>query len=104
MRSATSSPFVGYGALWWLSPTGLGFGDVRVAALAGFLLAPLGWPTFVVALWLASVLFGVPTLVVALVRRDLGRLRTHYAFGPFLLGAVPIGLVIARPLTALLTG
>ncbi len=43
-------------------------------------------------------------LVVALVRRDLGRLRTHYAFGPFLLGAVPIGLVIARPLTAVLNG
>ena len=94
--------FLGYGGLWWLSPSGLGFGDVRVAALAGFVLAPLGWPTYVAALWLGSVAFGVPALVVALVRRDRSVLRTHYPFGPFLLGAVPIGLAIQRPLTSLL--
>ncbi len=91
-----------YGALWWLSPSGLGFGDVRAAALAGFLLAPLGWGVLVVALWLGSVLFSVPALVVATVRRDRNVLRRHFPFGPFLLGAVPIGLVIQRPLTALL--
>jgi leader peptidase (prepilin peptidase)/N-methyltransferase len=91
-----------YDLLWRISPSGLGYGDVRAAALAGFLLAPLGWPTYVVALWLSAVLLGVPTLVGALVRRDRGILRAHYPFGPFLLGAVPIGLAIQRPVTALL--
>ncbi len=93
-----------YELLWRISPNGLGYGDVRAAALAGFLLAPLGWETYVVALWLSSALLGVPALVRAVMRRDRGLLRAHYPFGPFLLGAVPVGLAIQRPLTALLSG
>lgn len=91
-----------FGVLWWLRPSGLGFGDVRAVALVGFLLAPLGCEVLVLALWLGSAGFGVLLGGRALVRRDRGILRSHYPYGPFLLGAVPIGLAIQRPLTALL--
>lgn len=84
--------------LWFVRPTGMGFGDVRLSALLGFVLAYLGWAELVVGIYLPFLLFGVPGLVLALVRRDRSLLRANYPFGPFLLLGALIGIVVAQPL------
>ena len=52
-----------YWLLWWLHSAGMGFGDVRLAALLGFPLAWLGWEEFALGmysgfrfLWLLSMI------------------------------------------------
>jgi leader peptidase (prepilin peptidase)/N-methyltransferase len=78
--------------LWWIRSAGLGFGDVRLSALLGFELAYLGWGELVVGTYASFLLFGLPGLVVALVRRDRSLLRTAYPFGPAMLVGAVLGL------------
>lgn len=81
-------------ALWWLHSAGLGFGDVRLGALLGLLLGHLGLAELFVGSYAAFVLFAVPGLLWAIVKRDRSVLKRAYPFGPFLvLGAfVGVGL------------
>lgn len=72
---------------------GTGFGDVRLAALTGFVLAYVGWSQWLLGLWAGFVLFAVPGLLVALVRRDRDLLKVGFPFGPFLLLGLVVGLV-----------
>lgn len=72
---------------------GTGFGDVRLAALIGFVLAYVGWSQWLLGLWSGFVLFAVPGLLVALVRRDRDLLKVGFPFGPFLLLGLVVGLV-----------
>ena len=80
--------------LWFIRASGMGFGDVRLSALLGLVLGHLGWGELVVGVYSGFLVFGVPGLVVAVVRRDRQLLRTPFPFGPFmLLGALAgIGL------------
>ncbi|MEO9325139.1 A24 family peptidase [Nocardioides sp. C4-1] len=80
--------------LWFVYPAGMGFGDVRLAGLCGFLLAHQGWGEWVVGLYSAFLLSGVPALVVALLRRSTTVLKFNIPLGPFLLVGVPIGLAV----------
>lgn len=80
--------------LWFVYPAGMGFGDVRLAGLCGFLLAHQGWGEWVVGLYSAFLLSGVPALVVALLRRSTQVLKFNIPLGPFLLVGVPIGLAV----------
>ena len=80
--------------LWWIRSAGLGFGDVRLSALLGFELAYLGWGELVVGTYASFLLFGLPGLVVALVRRDRSLLRTAYPFGPAMLVGAVLGIGI----------
>ncbi len=86
--------FVGFGVLWFLYPPGMAYGDVRLAAPLGFVLAHEGWAEYVVGLYGAFVLFGVVGLLVAVVRRDRGSLRNGVPFGPYLLAAAVLGLLV----------
>lgn len=90
--------------LWWIRSAGLGFGDVRLSALLGFELAYLGWGELVVGTYASFLLFGLPGLVVALVRRDRSLLRTAYPFGPAMLVGAVLGLGIGATIWGHLVG
>lgn len=69
---------------------GMGFGDVKLAAVVGLYLGWLGWPQFVVGAFAAFVLGGVFAIVLLLLRRT-GRHR-GIPFGPWMLGGAWIGV------------
>ena len=72
---------------------GMGFGDVRLAALLGF---GAGLPRAGASWWSASTpascSSGCPGLVLAVVRRDRALLRTAFPFGPFMLVGALVGV------------
>jgi leader peptidase (prepilin peptidase)/N-methyltransferase len=76
---------------------GTGFGDVRLAALLGFVLAYLGWAEWLLGLWAGTVLFAVPGLLLALVRRDRRLTKVGFPFGPFMLLGALVGLALGGP-------
>ncbi len=84
--------------LWFVRSAGMGFGDVRLAALLGFVLAYLGWPEYAVGLYSGFLVFGLPGLVLALVRWDRSLLRKAFPFGPFLLLGALLGILLGDPL------
>jgi leader peptidase (prepilin peptidase)/N-methyltransferase len=84
--------------LWFVRSAGMGFGDVRLAALLGFVLAYVGWPEYALGLYSGFLVFGLPGLVLALVRRDRGMLKKAYPFGPFLLVGALLGILLGDPL------
>jgi len=90
--------------LWWVRSAGMGFGDVRLSALLGFVLAVFGWSVFAVGFYSAFLIFGVPGLVIAIVRRDRSMLKRGYPFGPFLLVGAVVGLVWGPGLLERLVG
>lgn len=83
-----------YWLLWWFLPgAGMGFGDVRLAALVGLVLGWEGFDVVAAGIWLGMVVFGVPGLVLAIVRRDRGLMRKQLPFGPFMVAGAFLGLV-----------
>lgn len=87
----------GYWLLWRARSSGLGFGDVRLAAPLGAVLGHLGWGQLALGLWSGFVVLGVPGLGLALVRRDRRLLRTAYPFGPAMLVGALVGVVAGAP-------
>ena len=83
--------------IWFVYPPGMGYGDVRLAGLCGLALAHQGWAEWAVGLYSAFLLFGVPGVLLAVVRRDAGLLRHHFPFGPFLLAGIVVGLLAGGP-------
>jgi leader peptidase (prepilin peptidase) / N-methyltransferase len=86
-----------YWLLWRVRSSGLGFGDVRLAAPLGAVLGYLGWGELVVGLWSGFLVFGLPGLALALVRRDREMLRTAYPFGPAMLTGALLGVLVGAP-------
>lgn len=84
--------------LWFVRSAGMGFGDVRLAALLGFVLAYLGWPEYGLGLYSGFLVFGLPGLALAVVRRDRAMLKKAYPFGPFLLVGALLGILLGDPL------
>lgn len=91
-----------YWVLWFVRAGGLGFGDVRLAAMVGAGLGQLGWAEVAVGLYAGFLVFGVPGLMWALVRRDRSLLRVAYPFGPFLLLGALIGILLGPAVGATL--
>ena len=79
--------------LWFVRRAGMGFGDVRLAALLGCVLGYAGWSALVVGLYASFLLFAVPFVVIAIARRDRSMIRRAYPFGPFLLAGAWVGLI-----------
>ncbi|WP_300643288.1 A24 family peptidase [Nocardioides sp.] len=90
--------------LWFVHSAGMGFGDVRLAALLGLVLGHAGWAELVVGVYLPFLLFAVPGVVLALVRRDRGLLRVAYPFGPFMVLGALVGLCLGPAVLGSLTG
>ncbi|MBC9726127.1 A24 family peptidase [Streptomyces sp. TRM68367] len=81
----------GYFVLFLINPSGMGFGDVKLALGAGAMLGWYGWPTVMLgtfAGFLLGALYG-GALVVA---RRAGR-KTAIPFGPFLIAGAFLGLL-----------
>ena len=77
-----------------VTPSGLGFGDVKLAALLGLVLGWLGWPVLLLGFLLGFLVQGVLG-VVLLTLRHAGR-KTELPFGPALLaGCLAAGLLAA---------
>jgi leader peptidase (prepilin peptidase)/N-methyltransferase len=83
--------------IWFVYPPGMGYGDVRLAGLCGLVLAHQGWAPWAVGLYSAFLLFGVPGVLLAVVRRDAGLMKHHFPFGPFLLVGIVVGLLAGGP-------
>lgn len=86
-----------YWVLWFVRSAGMGFGDVRLAALVGLALAHLGWAELVVGLYAGFLVFGVPAALLALLRGDPALLRTAYPYGPFMLAGAVLGVLAGDP-------
>lgn len=86
-----------YWVLWFVRSAGMGFGDVRLAALLAFPLAYVGWPEFAVGMYAGFLIFGVPGALHALVRWDARLLKVHYPYGPFMIAGALIGLCVGDP-------
>ncbi len=61
---------------------GMGYGDVRLSAVLGGALGYLGWGPLFVGLYAGFLIFGLPGLLLALVRRDRRLLRTALPVRP----------------------
>ena len=85
-----------YGAyfLLALAPSGLGFGDVKLAGLIGAVLAWCGWAELAVGASAAFFLGGTWAVVLLSTRRA-GR-RSAIPFGPFMLAGALLGLIGGR--------
>ena len=79
--------------LWFIRRAGMGFGDVRLAALLGLALGRLGWDHWLVGLYGGLLLFGVFGIALMLVRRDRATLQRAYPFGPFMIAGAVVGVL-----------
>ena len=70
----------GYGLLWWLRPSGIGAGDVKLAALLGLALGWAGWQAVLVGTLIAWVLGGA--LGLALLASHHSARQANLPFGP----------------------
>lgn len=80
-----------YGLMWLVYPPGLGLGDLKVAALLGFVLGYIAWPALAVGA-IAGPLLGGGVVVVGLATRRLNR-RSRVPYGPALLSGAWIGIL-----------
>jgi len=83
---------------WFIRAAGMGFGDVRLSALLGFVLGYVGLGAVIVGVWLGFFSFVLPGVVLALAKRDYELLRVPFPFGPFMLIGAVVGLVVGQPL------
>lgn len=77
--------------LWFF--TGVGFGDVRLAALVGLVTARVGWEALALGLYAGLALAGFYALIHLLARRRRGRPKASVPLGPFLLAGAWIGVL-----------
>lgn len=82
-----------FGAILVLKREGMGFGDVKLVAAAGFL---LGWQKLLLAILLASVLGSIVLVAVNRLRNQ--ERDTEYPFGPFLVGGILLALLAGEPI------
>jgi leader peptidase (prepilin peptidase)/N-methyltransferase len=83
------STFVIFFVLWFISPRGLGYGDVRLSGVLGMALGWLGLPQLVLGMYTGFLLGGVGGLLLSLVRVFH---RKHYPFGPFMVAGAFLGV------------
>ncbi|WP_374456726.1 prepilin peptidase [Nocardioides sp.] len=90
--------------LWFIRSAGMGFGDVRLAALVGLVLGWEGFEVLLLGAWIGFVSFALPGVALAVVRRDRSLLKKPFPYGPFMLGGALVGLVWGTALAGGLWG
>ena len=90
--------------VWFIHPRGMGYGDVRLSGVLGLALGQLGWGELFVGLYSSFLIFGLPGLLLALVRWDRALLKSAFPFGPFMMIGALIGVLWGEPLWARLVG
>jgi leader peptidase (prepilin peptidase)/N-methyltransferase len=89
---------------WFIRAAGMGFGDVRLSALIGFVLGYDGAGTLLVGVWLGFLVFVLPGVLLAVVKRNYELIRVPVPFGPFMLVGAVLGLVVGQPLMVAVYG
>jgi len=84
--------FAFYFALVLAYPRGMGFGDVKLAALLGLYLGWMGWDALIVGAFAAFLIGGVFAIVLVLVKRANG--KTAIPFGPWMLLGAWVGIFL----------
>jgi len=87
--------FAFYFVLLVAYPSGMGFGDVKLAGLLGIYLGWLGWGSVIVGGFAAFVLGGLFSIGLFVVRRA-GR-KTAVPFGPWMFLGAAVGIAIGEP-------
>jgi leader peptidase (prepilin peptidase)/N-methyltransferase len=90
--------------LWAIYPRGMGYGDVRLSGVLGLALGSLGWAPLLVGIYAGFLIFGLPGLLLAVVRWDRALLKTSFPFGPFMIIGALLGIVWGTPIAARLAG
>ena len=86
--------FAAYFLMLVAYPAGMGFGDVKLAAVLGLYLGWLGWGVLAVGAMAAFLLGGVFALVLVVTGR--ARRGTGIPFGPWMLGGALVGIAVGR--------
>jgi leader peptidase (prepilin peptidase) / N-methyltransferase len=89
-------------AIHMVSPTGMGFGDVRLAFVLGLFLGWIGLPHVLAGLFLGVALIAVVGVLLAMFR--LKSLQEHIAFGPFLAAGSTLAVFAGEPIIRWWTG
>lgn len=79
--------------LWLVRRAGMGFGDVRLAALVGLVLARVSWSAWILGLYGGLLVFSLYGIGLAVVRRDMRTLRRHMPYGPFMVLGLYLGVL-----------
>lgn len=88
--------FLFYFVLAFISPRGMGMGDVKLAGVLGLYLGYIGWGALLVGSFGAFVLGGLFSIVL-LVLRKAGR-KSSIPFGPWMLASAWIGIFFGETL------
>lgn len=87
-----------YFALWFAYPSGMGFGDVKLAGLLGVATAWVGWGAWAVGVFFGF-LYGGAFGIVLLLARGASR-KTKVPYGPFLVAGGFTGVLAGGQLFA----
>ncbi len=82
-----------YFVLAVISPSGIGMGDVKLAALIGLVLGYLGWTPLLVGTTAGFLIGGLTSLIALLIGR--ANRRTMLPFGPAMLAGAVLGMLVA---------
>ena len=88
--------FLAYGILAFAYPGGMGFGDVKLAAVLGLYLGYLGWSQLVVGAFAAFLIGGLFGLALMAFRR--ANRKTSIPFGPWMLTGAWGGALVGAPI------
>jgi leader peptidase (prepilin peptidase)/N-methyltransferase len=88
--------FAFYFAVAFIHPSGMGFGDVKLAGLVGGVLAWLSWPTLAIGAF-AGFLLGAVVGVALIAVGRAGR-KTAVPFGPFMVTGALLAVFVAEPI------
>lgn len=94
--------FAVFNVIHFISPGGMGYGDVRLSALIGLHLGYLGWAQ-IYAGFLIGFLLGAVIGVLLMVVGKAGR-KTAVPFGPFMAAGAVVVSFWGEPIVALWTG
>lgn len=88
--------FAGYLLLAFISPRGMGMGDVKLAGVIGLVLGFSGWAALAVGTLAAFLLGGL--VGIALIVAGRARRNTGIPFGPWMLGGAWVGILLGEPI------
>ena len=97
-RAAAGFAILGlfYGLLWFIYPSGMGFGDVTTAGLLGIVLGYVSWAALAVGAIAGPLVAGV-VILVALIAGKVQR-KARIPYGPFLIAGAWLGILLGTPI------
>jgi leader peptidase (prepilin peptidase) / N-methyltransferase len=91
-----------YGVLWFVYPSGMGFGDVKFSGVLGLYLGWISWATVALGGFLGFLLGGVVGAALLLAKRATR--KTGIPFGPFMIGGALLAILWGQPVVDWYTG